>query len=103
MLESVKSSVEDWSKIVIAYEPVWAIGTGKAATPEMAEETHKFIRSWVAANASEEIAQNLRIQYGGSVTGKNAGDLIKKENIDGFLVGGASLKEEFADIINAAD
>ena len=56
MLESVKSSVEDWSKIVIAYEPVWAIGTGKAATPEMAEETHKFIRSWVAANASEEIA-----------------------------------------------
>ena len=56
MLESVKSSVEDWSKIVIAYEPVWAIGTGKAATPEMAEETHKYIRSWVAANTTEETA-----------------------------------------------
>ena len=56
MLESIKGSVEDWSKIVIAYEPVWAIGTGKAATPEMAEETHKFIRSWVAANISGETA-----------------------------------------------
>lgn len=103
MLESIKGSVEDWSKIVIGYEPVWAIGTGKTATPEMAEETHKFIRGWVAANTSEEIAQNLRILYGGSVTGKNAADLIKKENIDGFLVGGASLKEEFADIVKAAN
>ena len=56
MLESIKASVEDWSKIVIAYEPVWAIGTGKSATPEMAEETHKYIRSWFATNVSEEIA-----------------------------------------------
>jgi triosephosphate isomerase len=56
MLESIKDSVEDWSKIVIAYEPVWAIGTGKSATPEMAEETHKYIRSWLENNVSEKIA-----------------------------------------------
>ena len=56
MLESIKGAVEDWSKIVIAYEPVWAIGTGKAATPEMAEETHEFIRNWIRTNISEEVA-----------------------------------------------
>jgi triosephosphate isomerase len=56
MLDSIKGSVEDWSKIVIAYEPVWAIGTGKSATPEMAEETHKYIRNWFGTNVSEDIA-----------------------------------------------
>ncbi len=56
MLQSIKDSVVDWSRIVIAYEPVWAIGTGKSATPEMAEETHKYIRNWIATNVSDEIA-----------------------------------------------
>ena len=60
-LDAIKSSVSDWSTIVIAYEPVWAIGTGKVATPEVAEDTHKYIRSWVAENISIEVAQAIRI------------------------------------------
>ena len=100
-LDAVKSSIKDWSKVVIAYEPVWAIGTGKTATPEIAEETHIYIRSWLTENVSDEIAQSTRIQYGGSVNAKTAPELIKQPNIDGFLVGGASLKPEFNDIIGA--
>lgn len=99
-MEFVKSAVrsDEWNNIVIAYEPVWAIGTGKVATPEIAQETHGWIRTWVADNVSTDIAQALRIQYGGSVKASNAADLAKQEDIDGFLVGGASLKPEFADI-----
>ena len=92
----------DWSKIVIAYEPVWAIGTGKTATPDVAEDTHKYIRSWFAENISIEVANAIRIQYGGSVNAKNAFDLILKPNIDGFLVGSASLKPDFLSIIETA-
>ena len=102
-LNAIKSSVKDWSAVVLAYEPIWAIGTGKTATPDMAEETHSYIRQWLTENTSEEIANSVRIQYGGSVTGKTAGDLISKPNIDGFLVGGASLKPDFLDIIKAAN
>ncbi|KAJ3042309.1 hypothetical protein HDV00_007676 [Rhizophlyctis rosea] len=91
-------SPADWANIVIAYEPVWAIGTGKVATPEQAQEVHEHIRSWLAKNVSEEVAASTRILYGGSVNGKNSADLAKREDIDGFLVGGASLKEEFATI-----
>ena len=101
-LDAIKSSITDWSKIVLAYEPVWAIGTGKTATPEIAEETHKFIRQWLNQNCGEAIANSIRIQYGGSVNAKNAPQLIAQPNIDGFLVGGASLKPEFADIVKAA-
>lgn len=90
---------EDWTNIVIAYEPVWAIGTGKVATPEQAEETHIQIRQWIATNVSPEIAKTIRIIYGGSVNGKNCATLIACPNIDGFLVGGAALKPEFVDII----
>ena len=75
-LDAVKDSVKDWSKIVLAYEPVWAIGTGKTATPEIAEAAHQFIRQWMTENVSEEVAQATRIQYGGSVNGKNAAELI---------------------------
>lgn len=89
----------DWSKVVIAYEPVWAIGTGKVATPEQAEQTHLEIRQWMAANVSPAVADNVRIIYGGSVKGSNCKALIACPNIDGFLVGGASLLPEFADII----
>jgi triosephosphate isomerase len=78
--------------IVIAYEPVWAIGTGKTATPEMAEEAHKIIRAEVAKLLGAEVAANVRILYGGSVKPANAKELIGQEDIDGALVGGASLK-----------
>lgn len=90
---------KDWDKVVIAYEPVWAIGTGKVATPEQAEETHRDIRQWVAANVSPRVASAVRIIYGGSVKANNCDVLIACPNIDGFLVGGASLLPEFSDII----
>jgi len=98
-LAAVKDSITDWSRIVLAYEPVWAIGTGKTATPEIAQEAHAYIRSWLSSNLSAEIAAATRIQYGGSANGKNAASLIAQPDIDGFLVGGASLKPEFAEIV----
>lgn len=86
--------------IVIAYEPVWAIGTGKTATPELAVEAHKIIRAEVAGLLGAEIAANIRILYGGSVKHDNCGSLITQEEIDGALVGGASLKPDiFAQIV----
>ena len=91
---------KDWENIVIAYEPVWAIGTGKVATPDQAEETHASIRAYMASSVSPAVAENVRIIYGGSVNAKNCDNLISKEDIDGFLVGGASLKPEFIQIIN---
>jgi triosephosphate isomerase len=102
-LEGFVKSVTDWSNIVIAYEPVWAIGTGKTATPEIAQEVCSFIRSYVKEQVSEEIANALRIQYGGSVNGKNAATLIAQPDVDGFLVGGAALKPDFNEIISAAN
>ena len=77
--------------LIIAYEPVWAIGTGKTATPEQAQEIHSFIRSWLVDNCSEEIAESLRILYGGSVKETNIKELMQQSDIDGALVGGASL------------
>jgi glyceraldehyde 3-phosphate dehydrogenase len=94
---------EDWAKVVIAYEPIWAIGTGLTATPEQAQETHKDIRTYLGQIAGADVAENTRILYGGSANGKTAPGLAAKEDIDGFLVGGASLKPEFADIINCQD
>ena len=88
--------------IVIAYEPVWAIGTGKTASPEQAEEVHAFIRALLGKIFSDEVASQIRIQYGGSVKPGNAKELLGQPNIDGALVGGASLKaEDFAGIISA--
>ena len=81
--------------VVIAYEPVWAIGTGKTATPEQAQEVHASIRAWLATNVSPAIAKATRIQYGGSMKGANAAGLLSKPDIDGGLIGGASLKAEF--------
>ncbi|KAI8846635.1 triosephosphate isomerase [Chytridium lagenaria] len=94
-------SVDAWSNIVIAYEPVWAIGTGKVATPEQAQEVHADIRNWLQENVSANVAGNTRILYGGSVNAKNAGDLQKMPDIDGFLVGGACLTLDFLTIIAA--
>jgi len=92
----------DYEKIVIAYEPVWAIGTGKVATPVQAEDAHKYTRELTAEKVSKDVADGLRIQYGGSVSAANCVELMSCPNIDGFLVGGASLKPEFTTIIKAA-
>ena len=102
-LNAVREKVDDWSKIVIAYEPVWAIGTGKTATPEIAQETHADIREWLTKNVSKEASDSVRILYGGSVTDANAAELIAQPDIDGFLVGGASLKPAFHDIVKACN
>ena len=94
-------TAEDMANVTLAYEPVWAIGTGEVATPEQAEEVHAFVRDWLTNRFGAEVAQNTRIQYGGSVKANNAQGLIGKEDIDGALVGGASLKvDAFMGIIN---
>ncbi|CDW90416.1 triosephosphate isomerase [Stylonychia lemnae] len=100
-LDACKDSIENWGKVVVAYEPVWAIGTGKVASPEQAQETQAYVRSWLRDSVSEEVANNTRIIYGGSVTETNCAELIQQQDVDGFLVGGASLKPGFADIIKA--
>lgn len=81
-----------FNKIVIAYEPIWAIGTGKVASSEQAQEVHAAIRSWLKKEVSEKVAETTRIIYGGSVNEKNCKELATQPDIDGFLVGGASLK-----------
>ena len=94
-------SSEDMKKVVIAYEPVWAIGTGKTASPEQANEVHALIRGKVKSLYNADIAEGLRIQYGGSVTPENVSQLMSMPDIDGALVGGASLKpESFAALVN---
>ena len=85
-------SAEQLTQIVIAYEPVWAIGTGEVATPQQAEDVHLDLRKIMADRYNEEVAQSVRIQYGGSVKPDNAADLLGQPNIDGALVGGAALK-----------
>jgi triosephosphate isomerase len=90
-----------WEKIAIAYEPVWAIGTGLSATPEMAQETHASIRGWISENVSSAVAAEIRIQYGGSMKGENAAELLKQPDIDGGLIGSASLKADFLNVINS--
>lgn len=90
----------DWDNIAIAYEPVWAIGTGLTATPEMAQETHASIRKWIADNVSADIAKKVRIQYGGSMKGANAKELLAQPDIDGGLIGGASLQADFFNVVN---
>ena len=95
-------SAEDFSKIIIAYEPIWAIGTGKTATSDQAEEIHAYIRSVIAAKYGKEVAENTSILYGGSCKASNAPELFAKPDIDGGLIGGASLKcEDFMGIIKA--
>lgn len=93
-------TAEDAKKVVIAYEPIWAIGTGRTATSAQAEEVCKAIREVVAEIYSQEVADAVRVQYGGSVNAGNANELFNMGNIDGGLVGGASLKEEFVSIVN---
>ena len=92
----------DFERLVIAYEPVWAIGTGLTASPDQAEEAHGFVRALVREQFDESVSDGLRIQYGGSVKPENVDELMEKENVDGALVGGASLKpDSFAAIVKA--
>jgi len=96
-------SVEKVSAVTIAYEPVWAIGTGRTATPQQAHEAHNFIRKLLAQMYNERLAEEIRILYGGSVKSANAADLMHQQDVDGLLVGGASLNaEDFLAIIRAA-
>ena len=100
-LENLTS--EQVKGLTIAYEPVWAIGTGKTATPEQANEVHAFIRNTMRSKYDNDTAQSMRIQYGGSVNSKNAKELLGQPEIDGALVGGASLdSNSFLDIVSAA-
>lgn len=100
-LAAIAATVDDWSKVVIAYEPVWAIGTGKVATPAQAQEVHAALRAWMSKNVNAAAAEAMRIIYGGSVKPANAEELAAMPDIDGFLVGGASLKPDFVKIIDA--
>jgi len=93
-----KISNDQYNRVVIAYEPVWAIGTGKVATPQHAQEVHEHLRKIIEKNANGDIAKKVRIIYGGSVSGSNCKELAQQADIDGFLVGGASLKPEFEQI-----
>lgn len=93
-------STDEVKRIVLAYEPIWAIGTGKTATPDQAQEVHAFIRKKLTELFNTEVADTIRIQYGGSVKPENIAELMAQEDLDGALVGGASLKaDSFADII----
>ncbi len=105
IVEGLKDiSVDEINNVIIAYEPVWAIGTGKNATPEQAEEVHIFIRNLIKKIYNKEISDKIVIQYGGSVKPENAKDLLSQQNIDGALVGGACLKaDSFAKIIKATE
>merc|ERR1711988_15102 len=85
-LNAIRELCENWDNIVIAYEPVWAIGTGKTATPEIAQETHAGIRKWLTTNISEKVSNETRILYGGSVKPGNCKELATGADIDGFLV-----------------
>ena len=102
-LDAIKPSVNDWNKVVLAYEPVWAIGTGRTASKEQAQEVHHMIRNWLKEQVDQQVANKTRIIYGGSVTDANADELITQQDIDGFLVGGASLKPAFKAIVEACN
>ena len=97
-----KLNKDDFKRVVIAYEPVWAIGTGKTATPDQAQEIHEFIRNKIKENFDENIADNTTILYGGSCKPSNAKEIFSKKDVDGGLIGGAALKcEDFSKIIEA--
>ncbi|WP_062061912.1 triose-phosphate isomerase [Aquimarina longa] len=95
-------NTEDWKNVVLAYEPVWAIGTGETASPEQAQEMHAFIRNTIAKAYTQQIADEVSILYGGSVKPNNANEIFAKPDVDGGLIGGASLDaESFVAIVNA--
>jgi triosephosphate isomerase len=91
----------EWKNLVVAYEPVWAIGTGVSASSSQAQEVHQTIRNWIAKEVGTYESESTRIIYGGSVTDQNSDELIGQKDIDGFLVGGASLKKAFIKIVES--
>jgi triosephosphate isomerase len=96
-------STREWLDVIIAYEPVWAIGTGRTASPEQAQEVHAFIRGVIKSMADEAVSQSVRIQYGGSMKPSNARELMGQPDIDGGLIGGAALEaRSFVEIVKAA-
>jgi triosephosphate isomerase len=101
-LDAIAKNVTNWDNIVIAYEPVWAIGTGKTATSDQIQPFHAELREWISKNVGEAQSQSIRIIYGGSVTDQNCNELITLPDVDGFLVGGASLKPQFNKIISSS-
>ena len=103
-LKDFRAHERTYEEIILAYEPVWAIGTGKTATPAQAQEVHSFIRNWITENIDSDIAQDIRILYGGSVKPDNIKELMEQPDIDGALIGGASLKaDSFIPIIHFYD
>ena len=102
-MDAIRAAIKEdgWQHVVLAYEPVWAIGTGKVATVQQVDKVHTWIRSYLEKHVPTAAA-SIRIIYGGSVTDKNCVELIKVKDVDGFLVGGASLKPAFIDIVNSA-
>jgi len=101
VVDMIGKDAAKWSKIVVAYEPVWAIGTGRVATCQQAQETQHDVRAYLAKAISQEVAELTRILYGGSVARSNCNELALQPDVDGFLVGGASLKPEFVEIIRS--
>lgn len=96
-------SIKSWNKIIIAYEPIWAIGTGETASPEQVQEMHSYIRNIISKKYNKSLADSVSIIYGGSVKSSNANDIFSQSDVDGGLIGGASLKsEDFAAIVNAS-
>jgi triosephosphate isomerase len=104
-LALIPADSAEWDRVVVAYEPVWAIGTGRTASPAQAEEVHAGLRAWLSSlgDAGATLADKLRIIYGGSVKPANATELIAQPNIDGFLVGGCSLKQDIQEICRAVN
>ena len=96
-------SASQWSKIILAYEPVWAIGTGETASPAQAQEMHAFIRGLIASKYDQEVADGVSILYGGSVKPANASEIFSQADVDGGLIGGAALNaDDFTAIIQSA-
>jgi triosephosphate isomerase len=100
-LSAISKNVSNWNNVVVAYEPVWAIGTGKSANAQQVQEVHSALRKWVKDNVGENESSSVRIIYGGSVTDSNSKELVALQDVDGFLVGGASLKEGFKTIVES--
>uniref|UniRef100_A0A2I3HPF4 Triosephosphate isomerase n=1 Tax=Nomascus leucogenys TaxID=61853 RepID=A0A2I3HPF4_NOMLE len=94
----ITDKVKDWSKVILADKPVWDIGTSKTATPQQAQEVHKKLQGWLKSNVSDAVAQSTHIIYEGSVTRVTCKELVSQPDVDGFLLGGSSLKSEFMDI-----
>ena len=100
-MESLAASISDWSRVVVAFEALWASNTGVLATPAQVQEAMAMIREWMRQNVSNDIADSTRLIYAGSVSSDNCEELARLRDVDGFLVGSAALKPDIVDIINA--